>query len=362
MVDMKERKSISVKADVLRDCIVRVLRAGGCDEEVAKIAAEVFLEADMRGVGFQGIDHMHTLINGIRSGHIDPKGLPRVVKDSAAYALIDGNRGLGQPAALLAADIAIAKARKAGVCCVGITNSSDIFMIGFYVERIARAGLVGFAFTGAPPSVHPYGGVERILGTNPFAIAFPTAGENPVLIDMATSAVSNSYLRQAAYYDEAIPDQVAVDARGKPTNSAHVVRQGGAIAPLAGYKGFAMSLAVALLAGPLVGADTGKAMNGWRSENKGPQGNYGHFLLAIDPSCFGDPRDFRSSTSAFLDEIKSSKKAAGVGEIRIPGSRSFQTRERSLREGVRIYDAVWDKFALLAESLGVQVAEAAEAH
>jgi LDH2 family malate/lactate/ureidoglycolate dehydrogenase len=358
---MRKRKSISVTVDVLRDYISRVLRAIGCDDEAVKHAAEVFLEADMRGFGFQGIDHIHTMINGIRNGHIDPKGLPHIVKDAAAYALIDGNRGLGQPAAVFAADLAIVKARNTGVCCVGITNSSDIFMLGFYAERIARAGLIGFAFTAAPPSVHPHGGVERILGTNPFAIAFPTADEHPVLIDMATSAVSNSYLRQAAYYDEDIPEHVAVDAQGKPTKSPQAVRQGGAIAPLAGHKGFALSLAVALLAGPLVGADTGKAMNGWRSESQGPQGNYGHFLIAVDPSCFGDARDFRTATSSFLDEIKTSQKAPGVTEIRIPGSRSFEVRKQSLREGVRIYDAAWERLALVAKSLGVQVPEVGEA-
>jgi L-2-hydroxycarboxylate dehydrogenase (NAD+) len=354
---MGKRTSICVNAEVLRESIARMLHAAGCDHEAAKIAAEVFLEADMRGVGFQGIDHMHTLIRGIRNGHIDPKALPSVAKESAGYVLIDGNRGLGQPAGVLAADLAIAKARKTGVCCAGIANSSDIFMIGFYAERIARAGLVGFVFTGAPPSVHPHGGTERILGTNPLAIAFPTADENPIVIDMATSAVSNSYLRQAAYYDEEIPERAAVDAQGRPTKSAHAVRSGGAIAPLAGHKGFALSLAVALLAGPLVGAQTGKAMNGWRSDNKGPQGNYGHFLFAIDPACFGDPQDFRQSASAFLDEIRSSRKAPGIAEIRIPGSRSFQRRQHSMRDGVRIYDAVWKNFALLADSLGVKVPE-----
>jgi LDH2 family malate/lactate/ureidoglycolate dehydrogenase len=179
----------------------------------------------MRGVSFQGLDHMHTLLSGIRNGHIDPTGQPRIAKESDAFALIDGRRGLGQQAAQLATDVAISKARKSGISCVGITNSSDIFMVGFYAERIARTGLVGFVFTGAPPSVHPYGGRERILGTNPFAIAFPTDEENPVLIDMATSAVSNSFVRQANYYGEELPDNVAVDADGKPTRSAKAVRR-----------------------------------------------------------------------------------------------------------------------------------------
>jgi L-2-hydroxycarboxylate dehydrogenase (NAD+) len=352
---VRERKIVKISVDALRDYMFRILRAAGCNTENARTAAEIFLEADMRGASFQGLDHMYTLISGIRNGHVDPTGRPHIAKEDNAFALIDGNRGPGQPAALLAADVAVAKARKSGICCVGITNSSDIFMVGFYAERIARAGLVSFVFTGAPPSVHPYGGRERILGTNPFAIAFPTNDENPVLIDMATSAVSNSHARQAAYYDEDLPDDVAVDADGKPTKSAKAVRAGGAIAPLAGHKGFALALAVGLLAGPLVGAQVGKAINGWRSNDKGPQGIYGHFLIAIDPSCFGDAQVFQEATSAYLDEIRSSQKATGVTEIRTPGSRTFKTRERSLREGVRMYDAIWDNFAVLAKKLKVTV-------
>ena len=352
---MRKRKLVRISVDALRDYMVGVLRAAGCDADNAKVAAEIFLEADMRGVSFQGLDHMHTLISGIRNGHVDPIGRPRIAREDAACALIDGHRGPGQAAALLATDVAIAKARKTGISCVGITNSSDIFMVGFYAERIARAGLVGFVFTGAPPSVHPYGGRERILGTNPFAIAFPTDEENPVLIDMATSAVSNSFVRQAAYYGEDLPKNVAVDADGKPTRSAKAVRAGGSIAPLAEHKGFALGLAVGLLAGPLVGAQVGKAINGWRSDDKGPQGLYGHFLIAIDPSCFGDVQVFKASIGAHLRDIRLSQKAGGVKEIRMPGARSFKMRERSLREGVQIYDAVWDNFAMLAKDLHVAV-------
>jgi LDH2 family malate/lactate/ureidoglycolate dehydrogenase len=350
---MRTKKAIGVAA--LRDYIERTLRAVGCSPATVAVAAEIFLEADMRGVSFQGIDHIHTMIRGIQNGHIDPAGEPVVITEAPAYALIDGHRGPGQPAGVLAADLAIAKARKAGTCCVGIVNSSDIFMVGYYAERIAKAGLVGFVFTGAPPSVHPYGGIERILGTNPFAIAFPTNGPHPVVIDMATSAVSNSFLRQAAYYDEPIPDSSGVDRHGKPARTARDIRQGGAIAPLAGHKGFALSLAVALLAGPLVGAQVGKANMGWRSDDKGAQGVVGHFLLAIDPGCFGDPQIFRATTSAYLNEITTSQMADGAAEIRIPGSRSFERRQRSLRDGVYIDDAIWDNFAALAAGLGVAV-------
>jgi L-2-hydroxycarboxylate dehydrogenase (NAD+) len=172
---------------------------------------------------------------------------------------------------------------------------------------------------------------------------------------MATSAVSNSFVRQANYYGEELPDNVAVDADGKPTRSAKAVRAGGAIGPLADHKGFALALAVGLLAGPLVGAQVGKAINGWRSNDKGPQGIYGHFVIAIDPSCFGDPQAFKEAASGYLEEIRSSRKATGGTEIRTPGMRSFKTRERSMREGVQIYDAVWENFASLAKDMNVTV-------
>jgi L-2-hydroxycarboxylate dehydrogenase (NAD+) len=319
------------------------------------IAADVFLEADLRGVGLQGLDHMHSMIRGIRNCHIDPQALPRVIKEGPAFALIDGARGPGQSAALLAADVAVAKARVAGTCGVGIVNSSDIFMLGYYAERIARAGIIGFIFTSSAPLVHPFGGVDRILGTNPLAISFPTADGDPIIIDMATSALSGSRIRQASYFGEELPDGTGVDAHGKPTGIPGEIRPHGAIAPLAGHKGFALGLAVALLSGPLVGAQTGSALEGWLGDEKVPQAPWGHFIMAVAPGCFGESGSFQGAATAYLKEIKASRKAPGVEAIRIPGERSFQSRDRSLRDGVLLYETVWQRAVTLARELAVPV-------
>ena len=248
---MPEQKTITVPPETLRELMVRLLSSVGCEQSTARSASEIFLEADMRGIGLQGLDHMHSMVRGIQHGHIDPRGLPSITSEGAAFALIDGARGPGQVAALMAVDVAVAKARNAGTCSVGITNSSDIFMLGYYAERIARAGLIGFVFTGSPPQVHPFGGVDQILGTNPIAISFPTEFDDPLLIDMATSAWSGSRVRQASYFGEEVPAGIGVGANGIPTNDPAKIRSGGAIGPLAGHKGFALSLAVALLSGPL---------------------------------------------------------------------------------------------------------------
>ena len=239
----------------------RLLCACGCPDELASAAAEVFLEAELRGIGVQGIDYLPYLIANLRAGNIDPAGRPRIVKESAAAALVDGGNGLGQPAALLAADTAARKAREAGAAAVGITRSQDIFMIGYYAERIACSGCVGIVCTSGGPLVHAHGGVDRVLSTNPIAFGIPTEARDPIVFDMATSAISNARIRQAAYHGEQVPPGSGVGPDGLPTTDAATIRKG-AIGPLAGYKGFGLSLCVAMLSGPLTGSGFGAALAG----------------------------------------------------------------------------------------------------
>ena len=252
---MVVRTTHRISAEILRDLMERMVIAAGCDEETARIVADVHVEADMRGHLFQGLDHMFDLILGIQAGEIDPKGKPDIAKEGDAWALIDGIEGPGHPAAVLGAKVAIDKSRSAGCCTIGITTSSDIYIIGYYVEILARAGLVGILTTNGGPLVHPYGGIEAILGTNPVATGIPTDGDNPIVLDMATSAVAGSYIRQAAYYGEQIPEGVAVDEKGTPTTDSAAIdrRLGGAgtISPMAGHKGFGLGLCLAIMAGPL---------------------------------------------------------------------------------------------------------------
>ncbi len=348
---MAVRTTHRISANALRDLMERMVVAAGCDEETAKTVADVHVEADMRGHLFQGLDHMFDLILGIQAGEIDPKGKPEVAKEGDAWVLVDGNRGAGHPAAVLGAKIGINKARSAGSCTIGITNSSDIYIIGYYVEILARAGMVGILTTNGGPLVHPYGGIEPILGTNPIAIGIPTDSDDPIVLDMATSAIAGSYIRQAAYYGEQIPQGVAIDEKGMPTtDSADIDRRlggAGTISPMAGHKGFGLGLCLAIMAGPLVGAEMGRALEGDTPK--------GHIMMAINPEIFGDTTTFKKWVSRHLQDIKTSKKAPGVSEILIPGERSFAQRERSLKEGIELLDATWQRAEAIAGSLGIEL-------
>ena len=212
-----DRPMRQVRPEALRQLMERLLVACGATEEIAPVQADMHLEADLRGMDIQGLDHMFTLIEDIRAGHIDPAASPEVTQDLGATVLIDGHAGLGVPAAMLGIDVAVERARKHGSCVVGITNSSDVFMLGYYGDKLAREGLVAILATNSPPHTHAVGGSEAVIGTNPFVIAIPTPGPNPLVLDFATSHWAGSYFRQAAYHGEQLPEGLAFDPDGVPT-------------------------------------------------------------------------------------------------------------------------------------------------
>ncbi len=351
---MDQRPTRRISAESLRDLMERLLVAAGSNAAQAAVAAEIFLEADLRGHSIQGLDHMWTTLSELRSGLIKGDARPRVVRARAATVLVDGDSATGQLAGVVAADAAVANARKAGAATVGIVNAADLFMLGYYAERIARAGHVGLVFTNTSPRVHPYGGVDKVLGTNPLAIGVPTANAHPFVFDAALSASAVGHLRIAGYHSEDIAAGIAVDERGGPTlNPTEGIK--GAIAPFGGHKGFGLGLAVALLSGPMVGGLIGSALReaaGWHGSITA---NRGHLMIAVDPAAFGDPEAFPAAVTAYLEEVKGSRKVPGVDAIRVPGERAFAARERSLRDGVVLYEAVWEKTRKLAAELGVEM-------
>jgi LDH2 family malate/lactate/ureidoglycolate dehydrogenase len=365
--DAKGRNGMSLRpdrfvaVDDLRGLMERLLAAAGVGAVDARAAAEVFVEADLRGNHRQGLDHMRTMLRNLRSGNADPGGVPRVVREGPAFALIDGGRGPGQIAALMAADLAVEKARAAGCGAVGVTGSGDIYMVGYYAERIARAGCVGFAFSNSAPTVRAHGGVEPTLGTNPLAIALPTAGPHPIVHDMATSAFSGSSIRFAAFRGERLPEGAGVGADGRLTGDPERVREG-AISPLAGHKGFGLGLFVAFLCGPLTGSDVGRALRGWGWKEwvPGRAGVMGHLLIAVDPAAFGDAGRFRGAVQAYAEAIKASRAAPGSPGVRMPGEGAFAERARNLAAGrVPIPSFVWDDASAVAKELGVAMPPAA---
>ncbi len=351
---MSEPTQRIVDPDILRGFMVRLLATARCTEEAAAAGAESLYEAELRGYGTHGLLRLPSMVQRVRSGMINARAKVRVAMEREGSALVDADRTLGAVGALFGADLAIRKAKRAGCCAVGVLNGNHISMAGFYAEKIARAGCVGMITTVTTPLAHVLGGKERLLGTNPLAIAVPSGGDDPILVDFATTAISFGTVLKSQARGEAIPEGVALGPDGEPTTDASQAARG-ALTPLAAHKGYGLSLVMGLLAGPLLGAKVGADLA--RSIAEKNHYDKGDLLIAIDPASFGDPVAFGEAVRAHLLEVKSSPLAPGFSEIRIPGERIFRERARRLEECVPTEEGVWEAAAALAGELGVAVPE-----
>jgi LDH2 family malate/lactate/ureidoglycolate dehydrogenase len=221
---------------------------------------------------------------------------------------------------------------------VCITNSWMSGRSAHYCELIANAGLVGIHTVAANPLVAPFGGARSALGTNPIAFGFPTADE-PLLIDMGTSAFMGTDLQFRSRLGAPIPEGVALGPDGEPTTDSAAAMLGTLLpfgGPEGGYKGFGLALAM-----DAIGALTA----GIR-----PEGTIsGYMFLAFKPDLFMPLEDYRREVSRRIETIKATPKLAGITEIRIPGERGQAERRRLTRDGIEIDAKIFDALNRLAQ-------------
>lgn len=321
-------------------------------DKEAEVTAEVLAEGDLRGLGSHGILRLPYILRALKRGTIVPDAEVKVVRQTSAAALLDGGHGLGHPVAVRAMRLAIEKAKEHGVGAVGVRNSNHFGIAGYYAQLAAGEGLVGVVTTTTDSLVHPWGGAEPVLGTNAFSIAIP-AEPYPILMDMATSAAARGKLVEAKKKGRKIPEGWAIDAEGKPTSDPGKGLEG-ALQPFGGVKGYVLAFMLEILAGPLVGAAAGKEVRGTLEPIEGFC-TKGDFMLAIDPSAFGFPEEFKSRVRDFVGMVKGSRKAPGVEEILAPGEPEFRTREKRLREGIPISYEVWAELLEFAKEMDVDL-------
>jgi len=328
-----------------------LLQKLGVSDKEANATAEVLAEADLRGLASHGILRLPYILRALKRGTIVANANVRVVKEAPATALIDGGHGLGHYVATRAMRIAIQKAKKHGMGAVGVNNTNHFGIAGYYAEMAMREELVSIVTTTTDALVHPWGGVEPLLGTNAFAIGLPT--DPPVLLDMAMSIAARGKLVDAMKRGQKIPEGWAIDPEGRPTTDP-VEGLKGALSPFGGPKGYALAFVLELLAGPMVGAGVGKEVVGTLEPKEGFS-TKGDFMIALDPTVFVPLAEFKARTTRFINEVKASKKAPGVVEIMVPGEPERKAREKRMREGVPIADEVWAELERLASELGVDL-------
>jgi LDH2 family malate/lactate/ureidoglycolate dehydrogenase len=312
------------------------MRGAGYSGEEARILTDHVMDAALCGYEYSGLPKLLNVV-------VDPKfhlpGRPiSILKDNAAAVLLDGGDNTGMIAAFRATETVTERAQAHGLAIVCLANTWMTGRSAFYCEQIARARLVAIHTVAAPPSVAPFGGARRALGTNPIAFGFPTDGE-PLVIDMGTSAFMATDLQFRERLGQPIPEGVALSPDGKPTTNAAEARLGTLLpfgGPEGGYKGFGLAVAMDALGALAAGVRPADA-------------NSGYLFIAFKPDLFLSLDDYRREVSQRIAAIKATPRLEGVSEIRIPGERSAAMRQRLRREGIEIDRKIYDALRALAD-------------
>jgi LDH2 family malate/lactate/ureidoglycolate dehydrogenase len=340
---------LTISADKLTKVTCDIFRAAGATEENNECVTSALVGANLAGHDSHGVLRIPAYVADIKRGRLDPKATPEVVQESGATATIDGASTFGQVGARASADLAIHKARTTGLAAVTAMHCHHTGRIGEWVERVAAAGMIGFATTAGPYgpySVVPFGGAEGALGTNPLAWAFPRAGgKPPILLDYATSAVAQGKLQVARAKGAPVPPDTIIDKDGNPTTDVEQYFDGGHLLPFAGHKGYALSVVVQILSSGLSGA----------TRVPPTQRAGAFFVLAMDPAAFLPAREFEDYVESVADRMSSTPPAKGFERVLVPGEPESSTREDRQKNGVPVAERTWEQIQETAKSVGVTV-------
>ena len=336
--------------ETLRAFEARVFEHFGVPAEDAAIAAGVLAAADLRGIESHGVARLHTYFDMLELGRINPEPNVTIVRESASTATVDGDNGLGLVVGPKANAIAMAKAADAGSGWVSVRNTNHFGIAGYYVLEALERDLIGWAMTNSTKLVAPLWGAERMLGTNPIAIAFPGLEEPPIVIDLATCAAAYGKIEIALRAGERIPEGWAIDREGRVTTDPKRMIDGGAILPLGsdrergGHKGYALAIMVDVLSAVLSGANWGPFTPPFALRQEVPARSVGkgigHFFGALRIDAFLDPLEFKRQIDDLVRTFRATKPAPGTSGPLVPGDPEREAERVRSVEGIPLVGPV----------------------
>jgi LDH2 family malate/lactate/ureidoglycolate dehydrogenase len=341
---------LRVAHDGLRDFATAIYERCGMAGDDAQVSADALVQADLWGHQSHGVMRLSWYAARLRTGVCDPVAKPEIVVDSGAIAVIDGHEAMGQVVASRAAREAIRRAKAHGIGAVAVRNSNHFGMALYYTLMAARQNCVAFLSTNASPAMAPWGGREKLVGTNPWSWASPAGRSAPMVLDIANTAVARGKIYLAKRKAMPIPMGWAMDASGAPTTDPAAAIEG-VILPMAQHKGYAIAVVMDMLSGVLTGSRFGSAVQGpYQSEHRS---GAGHLMIALDIAAFQPVVEFNARMEQLISELKAAPLAQGCEEIFYPGEIEARNDAANRRDGVLLPDDVLMDLRRLAIDLRV---------
>lgn len=348
---MSDRNPRFPAADIER-FLASAFTALGVPQKDAASVAHLMVKADLYGYETHGTFRLRQYIDRLRGGGTNPTATVKIIEERDSTALVDGDDGLGHLSMLFATELAIAKAQAHGIGWVGVRNSNHAGPASLYVNMAVERDMVGlYGAVGSANHVPPYGGMEKLLGTNPIAIAVPAGKSAPFVLDMATTVAASGKIKTMAQRGETMPEGWMVGRDGKPLTDPKRQSEGFML-PIGGPKGFGLSMALGLLAGTLNGAAFGKDVVDM-SKNTGTPTNTGQFIAAISVAAFIDIDTFKTAADSVFESIRESKALPGHDPIRIPGEHRGAMFEDRSSNGIPLHPKLIEALAEIATELQI---------
>jgi LDH2 family malate/lactate/ureidoglycolate dehydrogenase len=310
--------------------VTQILEALGLPETDASLVADSLVVADLWGHQSHGVLRLPWYAARLRSGAMRAVSQPETLTDTGPLALWDGHDGVGQVLTAAATDDAVRRAHVHGIGAVLVRNSGHFGTAAYFTRRAARQGCVAILTTNASPAMAPWGGREKVVGTNPWSIAAPY-DNTEVVTDIANTAVARGKIYLAAQRGEPIPDGWALDASGVATNDAAAAIDG-FVQPMAGHKGYAISLMMDVLSGVLTGSAFGRDVRG-PYQPTGRSG-CGHLVIAISIAAVTEPAEFEARLRRLIDDIHAVPAAPGSPGVVVPGELEDRAEGQHRRDGL----------------------------
>jgi LDH2 family malate/lactate/ureidoglycolate dehydrogenase len=315
--------------------VARIFAACGMDHADAELLAGSLTAADRRGIHSHGTLRVPDYVEKLTKGGVNAHGRPHVVSDRAAALVIDADNAMGQIAADFAMRHAVSRARTTHVAVAAVRGSNHCGAMDHWATLALPHDMIGIAMTNALPTMAPWGGVEKIVGINPLAVAIPAAAEPPVVLDIAFGATAHGKMRVYHQKGFPIPDGWAFDADGNPTTDAAAALSG-LIQPIGGHKGVGLGVIVGMLSSLLSGAAYGTELGNMID---GPKpGQDGHLFIAIDIAAFQPVASFKARVDAVSRQIQDSRRRAGIARLYPPGLLEYEFEQRYSRDGIPLND------------------------
>ena len=349
--------------DQLFDFTYAVFKAMGCSDKHATIATKVLLSADIRGIDSHGVARLTGYVRLWEAGRVNATPDIKIVHETPSTAVVDGDKGLGLVVAPFAMQVAIDKAKIAGTGWVSVKNSNHFGIAGYHAMQALQHDMIGMAMTNASALVAPTFSVERMLGTNPIAVAIP-ANEQPAFVaDFATTTAANGKLEILQRKNADAPLGWVQDKAGDPSTNANELKHGGALLPLGSdrehgsHKGYALGSIVDIFSAVLSGASYGPWAPPFPAyvpmpENMPGEG-LGHFFGAMRVDAFRPANEFKNHMDNWINRFRNAKPATGHDKVLIPGDPEREMEEIRIKEGIPLVDSVVEELKQVGGKWGI---------